>query len=341
MAIKYFRDPIYGEIPVSDEFLPIIDHPLFQRLRRIKQLAFCHLVYPGVHHTRFEHSLGVFFLASRFGSGVQLYALLHDVAHPPLGHVTEAALRKLGVSFNHEALFRDVARRILEDSVFTIRDVDESVLVSGDVGVDRIDYTMRDSYYAGTGVRCNWDRIVRLLREDDGRLVIPYKVLPNIEDLLFTRFLLGDVLYFHKTVLLADVLYERALSEVLEHYNPEEIVRWDDYELAVRMRDLGIKWWRRIEERKLPKIVFRGEESAAKELFEKLSARFGEDRVFLGEKRSWQKPVTTVMEDGRPLLHASEFVKALFEMDRKRTYFFVAVDKEVRKEAAKIAAQTS
>ncbi len=338
---KWIRDPIYGEIPVPDEFIPIIDHPLFQRLRRIKQLAFCHLVYPGVHHTRFEHSLGVFYLSRKFETGVQLFALLHDIAHPPMGHVTENALQELGYSIHHETLFKDVTKAVLQDSVFIARDIRESVLVSGDIGVDRLDYTMRDSYYAGTGVRCNWDRIVRLIREENGRLYIPYKILPNVEDLLFTRFLLGDILYFHKTILLAEVIYTKALEDLLQYYKPSEIFSWDDYELCCRMRSIGSKWWERLENRELPKMIFKGDRESALEVYEKLRALFGEEKVFIGERKKWQKPINTYMEDGLPLIEASDFIRSLFTVDESRRFWFVAVDKEIREEAAKIAAQTS
>jgi len=109
---KFFRDPIHGYIEVDDRFLKLIDSPFFQRLRRIKQLAFTDLVYHGAEHSRFGHSLGAYDLASSISNQIglkghihdefRLAALLHDLGHPPCSHAFESVLQDTYGSSAHE-----------------------------------------------------------------------------------------------------------------------------------------------------------------------------------------------------------------------------------------------
>lgn len=109
---KFFRDPIHGYIEVDNEFLEIIDSPLFQRLRRIRQLAFTDLVYHGAEHSRFGHCLGTYHLASQMADKLdigdtklekefRLAALLHDVGHPPCSHAFESVIENLYPDKDH------------------------------------------------------------------------------------------------------------------------------------------------------------------------------------------------------------------------------------------------
>ena len=108
---KFFRDPIHGYIEVDKRFMKIIDSPLFQRLRRVKQLAFTDLVYHGAEHSRFGHSLGAYQLASelaeKFGLKGKIHdefclaALLHDIGHPPFSHAFEPVIKTIHGRLSH------------------------------------------------------------------------------------------------------------------------------------------------------------------------------------------------------------------------------------------------
>src|SRR5512139_3572871 len=103
-SVKIIKDPVHGYIEVEDFALALLDSPILQRLRYIKQLGFSYLVYPGANHTRFEHSLGTMFLADvashRFGLGdsehtlIVTAALLHDIGHGPFSHASEPLMQK-------------------------------------------------------------------------------------------------------------------------------------------------------------------------------------------------------------------------------------------------------
>ncbi|MDX2151474.1 MAG: HD domain-containing protein [Bryobacteraceae bacterium] len=181
------RDPIHGFIRLSSDEADIVETPVFQRLRGIRQLAMANMVYPGALHTRFDHTLGVFHVTSllckvfKFSPEdsrlVRLSALLHDLGHGPFSHVSEGALdffadrtklegRLQGASQSkiHELLTQDLLRtdKQLNDLIgkSTINKIvsllshgyGEKVLkevVSGPLDADKQDYLLRDSYFCG------------------------------------------------------------------------------------------------------------------------------------------------------------------------------------------------
>jgi HD superfamily phosphohydrolase len=177
---KFFRDPIHGYIEVDADFLEIIDSPLFQRLRRIRQLAFTDLVYHGAEHSRFGHCLGTYYLASEITDklGIEdsktkdefrLAALLHDIGHPPCSHAFEAVIKNSYEDKDHvdytEAVIRysdigDIIDKLgfSKDTIVKLirgKYVEQpelsflNDLVSSELDVDRLDYLLRDSYYCG------------------------------------------------------------------------------------------------------------------------------------------------------------------------------------------------
>ena len=334
MANKYFRDPIHGEISVSDDLLPIVDHPLFQRLRRISQVSLASYVYPSATHTRFSHSLGVYYITSRATDDIatRAYALVHDVGHGPLSHLSEYALERNGYHFDHDERMKELLPELLQDSVLTPAEVLSaplSPLVHGGVGTDRLDYLTRDSYFAGVRIgEIAWDRIIRNVSVVNGQLLVRYKVLPNVEHLFVSRFILGDAVYFHKTVLVLDEMFVRAVGELLNHYSPKEIVQMDDPALISAFRSVGSYWWQRIENRDLFHIVARfSDRESAEEEQERLASKYGESNVILGERVSWYKPPEVHMEDGKDITRVSPLVASLRTAEAKRHFYFVAVSK--------------
>ncbi len=186
---KTIRDPIHGDIKLEGLFLELIEAPEIQRLYDIKQLGFAHLVFPGAHHTRLEHSLGTYHVASKATEQIELdkdekemiscAAFLHDIGHGPFSHTLEYILRDMlnvdhvdlteKLIFGEHEIFNQKEKEyIVSPSVFEILnkhgiDLKEIAniirgntrkkylgqLLTSPVDVDQIDYLIRDSYYTG------------------------------------------------------------------------------------------------------------------------------------------------------------------------------------------------
>ena len=233
---KIINDPVFGFINIPKGLLyDIVQHPLLQRLTRIKQVGLSSVVYPGAQHTRFQHSLGAFYLMSEaitqltskgnfiFDSeaeAVQAAILLHDIGHGPFSHVLEDTIVQ-GVSHEEISLMLmermnkemngqlSLAIQIFKDE-YPKRFLHQ--LVSGQLDMDRLDYLRRDSFY--TGVRegnIGSARIIKMLDVADDRLVIESKGIYSIENFLTARRLMYWQVYLHKT----SVAYERMLISTL------------------------------------------------------------------------------------------------------------------------------
>ena len=227
---KIFNDPIYGLIRFPHKVLyEIIDHPYFQRLRRISQQALSHYVYPGAMHTRFQHAIGATHLMCRAlevlkSKGVRISKeeheavciaiLLHDVGHGPFSHALEHVLADV----HHEDISIQIIRKMGEELGldFTLAlDIFTNMyhrpflhqLVSGQVDVDRMDYLTRDSFFSGVaeGV-IGYDRIIMMMDVSDDRLVIEEKGIYSIEKFLMARRLMYWQVYLHKTVIAAEIM---------------------------------------------------------------------------------------------------------------------------------------
>jgi HD superfamily phosphohydrolase len=228
---KIFNDPVYGFITVSDPLHQhIINHPWFQRLRRITQGGLSHLVYPGAHHTRFHHALGAMHLMEqallviqRKGtpiSDAELQAgmaavLLHDIGHGPFSHTLEGVLLS-GV--HHEALTLEImhilnaefdGKLTLAIQMFlgTYPRPFFNQLIASQLDVDRLDYLRRDSFYTGVaeGV-IGSERIIKMMVVMNDELLIEEKGIYSIEKFLIARRLMYWQVYLHKTVLGAEAL---------------------------------------------------------------------------------------------------------------------------------------
>ncbi len=227
---KLINDPVYGLIHIRTPLLyDIIEHPLFQRLRRIKQTGLTHLVYPGAQHTRFHHALGAMHLmgmaidelrskrveiSTTEEEAALIAVLLHDIGHSPYSH----ALEELIIQADHESMGKVLIshlNRTLGGCIglalqmfggFYPRPFFHE-LISGQLDLDRLDYLSRDSFYTGVaeGV-VGHDRILRMLQVKDDHLVVEEKGLHSIEKFLVARRIMYWQVYLHKTVLAAELM---------------------------------------------------------------------------------------------------------------------------------------
>jgi uncharacterized protein len=222
---KIINDPVHGFITINDDLIwQIINHPYYQRLRRIKQMAMAHLVYPGAVHTRFSHSLGAYHLMcnaleelKQKGNDIspeeeqaaKLAILLHDIGHGPFSHALEQTL----VNVHHEEISLEIMYALNDEfggklqkaiDIFT-GNTDKTFLhqlVSSQLDMDRLDYLARDSFYSGVseGV-IGYDRIIKMLAVRNNELVVEEKGIHSIEKFLIARRLMYWQVYLHKTVL--------------------------------------------------------------------------------------------------------------------------------------------
>ena len=233
---KIINDPVFGFINLPKGLLyDLVCHPLLQRLTRIKQVGLSSVVYPGAQHTRFQHSLGAYYLMSEaiqhltakgnfiFDSeaeAVKAAILLHDIGHGPFSHVLEDTIVP-GVS--HEDISLLLMERINQEMngqlTLAIQIFKDEYpkrflhqLVSGQLDVDRLDYLRRDSFYTGvTEGNIGSARIIKMLDVKDDRLVVEAKGIYSIENFLTARRLMYWQVYLHKT----SVAYERMLISTL------------------------------------------------------------------------------------------------------------------------------
>ena len=234
---KIVNDPVWGFIELnSDLLLEIIEHPYFQRLRRIKQLGLSSLVFPGSNHTRFEHAIGTMHLvrsaldvlkkkgnkiAEEEEEAVMAALLLHDIGHGPFSHALEQSIVQ-GIS--HEELSRVYmdelnremnGRLTLAIDIFMNRYPKKFLhqLVSSQLDMDRLDFLKRDSFYSGVseGVVSS-ERIIKMLNIRHDQLVVEVKGIYSVEKFLIARRLMYWQVYLHKTVLSAEHMMIKLLQ---------------------------------------------------------------------------------------------------------------------------------
>ncbi|MGB0916464.1 MAG: HD domain-containing protein [Flavobacteriales bacterium] len=228
---KILNDPVYGFITVPYETVfDVIEHPFFQRLRRIKQLGLTHLVYPGALHTRFHHTIGAVHLmglavkelrakgyeiTDKEAEGVTLAILLHDIGHGPFSHALEHSIVS-GVS--HEdisSLFMEKLNTELGGKLNTAIEIFNDKypkrflhqLVSSQLDIDRLDYLRRDSFFTGVSEGIvGSDRIIKMLHVVNDELAVESKGIYSIEKFIVARRIMYWQVYLHKTVLSAEYL---------------------------------------------------------------------------------------------------------------------------------------
>lgn len=237
---KIINDPVLGFIHLqSDLVFDLVEHPFFQRLRRIKQLGLSYLVFPGANHSRFEHALGATHLMRQAiavlrlkgheitdeeAEAVTIAILLHDIGHAPFSHVLENTL----VNIPHEEisllmmeeLNRQFGGRLeLAIQIFTNRYKKAFLhqLVSSQLDMDRLDFLNRDSFFTGVAEgTVGVDRIIKMLNVYDDKLVVDAKGIYSVEKFLISRRLMYWQVYLHKTVVAAEFLLINVLKRVKE-----------------------------------------------------------------------------------------------------------------------------
>lgn len=227
LGYKIVNDPIYGLIEIPQGIISdLIEHPYFQRLRRITQLGLTHYVYPGATHNRFHHSIGAMHLTMEAvrtlkgkgvditeaeAEGVTIAILLHDLGHGPFSHSLEHAL----VDINHEAISILLMERLnqtfegqldLAIQIFKNQHPKKFLyqLVSGQLDMDRMDYLTRDSFFTGVQEgNIGYDRLLQMLNVHEDKLVIEFKGIYSVENFLIARRLMYWQVYLHKNVICA------------------------------------------------------------------------------------------------------------------------------------------
>jgi len=226
---KIINDPVHGFITVTGGLIQnVVDHPYFQRLRRIKQLGLTDMVYPGANHTRFHHALGAMFLmdlaletlrqkgiqiSEKEEEGARLAILLHDIGHGPFSHALEHSIlqnvphEKLSLAFMERLNFLFGGKLTLGIEMFKGKYERQffNQLVSSQLDIDRLDYLRRDCFFTGVAEgSISAERILRMIDVHEDELVVEEKAIYSIENFLSSRRLMYWQVYLHKTTVSAE-----------------------------------------------------------------------------------------------------------------------------------------
>ena len=239
--LKIINDPIYGFIHIPSTLVfDIIEHPYFQRLRRINQMALSYLVFPGAKHTRFEHVLGCVFLmqktvemlrfkgvqiSDKEAEGLYIAILLHDIGHGPFSHAMEHSIVE-GISHEEISLrFMQELNKVFNGKLETAIAMFQGTyprkfmhqLISSQLDMDRADYLKRDSFYTGVAEgNINSERLISMLNVRNDELVVEEKGLYSVEKFLIARRLMYWQVYLHKTSVAAEQILIRLLKRAKE-----------------------------------------------------------------------------------------------------------------------------
>ncbi|MHC1566037.1 MAG: HD domain-containing protein [Candidatus Syntropharchaeales archaeon] len=258
--MKTIRDPLHGSIELDPLVLELLDTPEMQRLRRIRQLGFSHLVYPGANHTRFEHSLGVYHLAKRVlglmgieDPTFEASSLIHDIGHAPFSHVSEELMQRY-LGYGHQKI-GDIIKKseigdILSRNSISVGEILKCIdgkspigrILSSEIDIDKMDYILRDSYYTGAAfglVDC--ERLIRVIKIYNDEPVIELRGLQVAESLLVTRFLMYSAVYHHHVSRIAGSMFLKGLLDLIESgkLNAQQMARMDEPEIEIFMQDAG------------------------------------------------------------------------------------------------------
>ena len=265
----------------TDFVQELLATPQMQRLRRVKQLGFSNLVYPGANHTRFEHSLGAMHLASMLTKNldsieedkkteIRAASLLHDVGHGPFSHVTENVIDKY-TRHRHddvrEVLGREEIKEVLKKYGISPGNLAKHIkgetsigqILSSEIDVDRMDYLVRDAHYTGVAFGVvDYNRLINQMNFYEDRLVVEQGGLKAAESLLVSRFWMNTSVYYHHVTRISEAMCSRAVEYMIENQelDPSRLRQMDDIDLVAAMRNAtgyAGELSRRLDTRKLYK----------------------------------------------------------------------------------------
>jgi len=291
----FIKDPIYGYVHITDLEKDLIDTRVVQRLRRLRQLAGAEYVYPGANHTRFEHSIGVMYLAGVLAESlpvelseedvqmVRIAGLLHDVGHGPFSHIYESLSIKY-LEKTHEDLTRWIILEseladILSDAGYSPQKISKLVtgdmreegklfldqIISSSVDVDKMDFIIRDSYH--TGAEYGYVDIFRLIYTMDvlnGNLSVDLTALSSLEAFILARIESFKSIYFHKVARAVQIMLLKAMElakdeiPLVDFTNIDEYLSLDDYTVWSMLRKVkkSNELIQKLERRELLKAAY-------------------------------------------------------------------------------------
>jgi len=242
--LKILNDPIYGFIRIPNSLIfDIIEHPSFQRLRRVSQMGFSNLVYPGANHTRFHHALGCLHLMQKTvnvlrvkgisiseqeENALYIAILLHDIGHGAFSHALEHSIvtgishEEISLKYMHQLNKQFDGQLDLAISVFNGEYPRKFLhqLITSQLDIDRLDYLKRDSFYTGVAEgNISSDRLIAMINVVDNELVIEKKGIYSVEKFLIARRLMYWQVYLHKTSLVAEYMLVNILTRAKELAN--------------------------------------------------------------------------------------------------------------------------
>ena len=299
MSRRYWgeiKDPVHGYVYITKEEKEIIDSYPVQRLHRLRQLAGSEYVYPGANHTRFEHSIGVMYLAGRVVENpyisqavndceagmVKIAGLLHDVGHGPFSHVFEHLLDKENKT--HEDMTLWIVKEseladILEKNEFTPEEVAKLAvgklhkprkafldqIISSGVDVDKQDFVVRDTHH--TGAEYGFIDVFRLIHALDvleDNLAVDLGALSALESLMIARIESFKSIYFHRVGRAAQIMLATAMEKanpelgLTSFKTPEDYLAMDDYTVWAMLKKCrqSEPIMKRLERRQLLKCAY-------------------------------------------------------------------------------------
>ena len=321
-STKFIRDSIHGNLPLNPFEIEVLDYPQLQRLRRVKQLGFISLIYPGANHSRFEHSIGTMHLASKLADQLELSkddkdlvriaGLLHDAGHGPFSHVSEAVL---GV--NHEEITAFVIEKTsIHDKLSEKFDTKEIIdiingegklgpIISGDLDMDRMDYLIRDSHYTGVAYGViDTERIISNLKLER-ELILDIKGVQAAESALTARYLMYPSVYQHHTTRIINAMFRRCLRDLInqDSLDPKDMYKYDDADMI---------------------SICRHSEGLSREMMEKIDNRNLLKRAKVLPANLFEEPEKIFKIEKEDLLKAEEEISEDFNLNRDYTILNIA-----------------
>lgn len=339
------RDPVHGFIYREPHEQKVIDTPVFQRLRRLKQLALAHLVYPGAVHTRFDHSLGVLQVARRVSSKllgnaeaecrlIRLSALLHDIGHAPFSHVSEPILQEFsGGELKleegqqvHELITSDILMQDPDLEHLLSEDEREQIvallrkeqgysvfkeIISGPLDADKQDYLLRDSHFCGVkyGIY-DLDRLINTLElhedPEDKYLALAYDGLHSVEQFVLAKYYMHTQVYSHRVRIITDKMIERGISLGIKEDKVEWLAALYNYKPTPEYLQEYLSWH---DDKLVTEILStRTSDGYVKTYFRRLNDRRLFRKVFSASENDFPDPEIrlAVLADNKALLKQLE-----------------------------------